>query len=415
MSSCQQDKPSIDHILSLRLEGKCSIEAISTILKRFGIDNSSVGYISQLLNNIGSFLPNTQTFSEGNQVQVIFASDEIFAKNSPILITVDPLSTAILKIEILDKRTAEAWIKHWESIEDNGCSPIYLVCDGGIALAKAHDEYLPDFIKQPDTYHAIAHILGVIDKKLEKAAYDAIKKEYDSNIILTEKDLVDEKKLSRLTKKYEENRKKAQEKIDAYESFHYLYVSMIKELDVFDENGKLRDRQTADGNIETCLDLLDTELGLEKQVKKIRRVMDDLLNYFEIAKVIMEELLDNLPENSDEILASLCLAWQWGKKKNKAKNSNMKRYCAEKEESYYKKAETGCSNNYDEIKDQVLKNLDEIVQSSSIVECINSIIRPYINSTKSQINQEFLNLLMFYHNYRRYNAGKREKKHHMRY
>ncbi|ETR68261.1 MAG: hypothetical protein OMM_10703 [Candidatus Magnetoglobus multicellularis str. Araruama] len=64
-------KASLEHILFLRLEGKCSIEAISSFLKRFGFDNSSVGYISQLLNDIGSLLPSTQIFSEGDQVKVI--------------------------------------------------------------------------------------------------------------------------------------------------------------------------------------------------------------------------------------------------------------------------------------------------------------------------------------------------------
>ena len=36
----------------------------------------------------------------------------------------------------------------------------------------------------------------------------------------------------------------------------------------------------------------------------------------------------------------------------------------------------------------ILKELDEIVQSSSMVECINSIVRQYINNTRSQISQE---------------------------
>jgi hypothetical protein len=407
--SIQLDKSSIDQILSLRLEGKCSLESISTILKRFDIGNSSVGYISELLNDIGSVLP-TQTLNNGDQIQVIYVSDEIFAKNSPILITVDPISTAILKIELLDKRTANAWIHHWESIEDNGFVPVYLVCDGGTALAKAHDEYLSDLIKQPDTYHSIAHILGVIDKRFEKDAYDAINKEYKSNKVLTEKDLIDEIKLSKLTNQYEENQKNAQEKIDAYDSFHYLYVSMIKELEIFDETGKRRDRQTAENNIEACLDLLEAEFELTKQVKKIRRILPDLLNYFEIAEVVLEELKKKLPENSDEILELLCLWWQWGKKIRKTKDSNIKRYCAKKERHYYEKAEMKCTGNFDKIKDQVRNDLDEIVQSSSIVECINSIIRPYINNTKTQISQEFLNLIMFYHNHRRYKDGKRTGK-----
>jgi len=92
------------YIVSLRLEGKCSIEAISTIMKRFGIPNASVGSISQLLQHFGSLLSNTLTTGKGEVQLVVFLSDEIFAKNIPILVTVDPISSAILRIELADSR-----------------------------------------------------------------------------------------------------------------------------------------------------------------------------------------------------------------------------------------------------------------------------------------------------------------------
>ena len=104
-------------------------------------------------------------------------------------------------------------------------------------------------------------------------------------------------------------KKKAQELIERYDSFHYLYISILKELELFDERGQLRDRQTAEENIEDCLDLLETEVGYEKQVHKIRRFMGDLLNYFEVAEVNLEELQAKHPEISKEVLEAVCLAW----------------------------------------------------------------------------------------------------------
>ena len=103
--------------------------------------------------------------------------------------------------------------------------------------------------------------------------------------------------------------------------------------------------------------------------------MGDLLNYFEVAEVNLEELQAKHPEISKEVLEAVCLAWQWGKKKVKSKESNRKKYCAAKEKYYYGVAEQKSSGVFDEIKDQIIKELDEIVQSSSIVECINSIVR----------------------------------------
>jgi hypothetical protein len=62
------------------------------------------------------------------------------------------------------------------------------------------------------------------------------------------------------------------------------------------------------------------------------------------------------------------------------------------------------------IQQAVYSRLDKIVQSSALVECINSIIRPYLNTSKNQVNQAFLNLIMHYHNYRRYRDGVRKIK-----
>jgi len=108
------------YMLSLRLEGRCSIETISTIMKRFDIPNASTGSISQYLQHVGSLLPNTVTISNDEVKLVVFLSDEIFAKNIPILVTVDPISSAILRIELADSRKAEDWKNHWECLEKNG-------------------------------------------------------------------------------------------------------------------------------------------------------------------------------------------------------------------------------------------------------------------------------------------------------
>ena len=63
-----------------------------------------------------------------------------------------------------------------------------------------------------------------------------------------------------------------------------------------------------------------------------------------------------------------------------------------------------------DIQKEVYSKLDKIVQSSALVECINSIIRPYLNTTKNHLTQELLNLIMHYHNHRRYCDGVRKNK-----
>jgi hypothetical protein len=89
-------------------------------MKRFGIPDASAGSISEYLNRVGSILPNTLETANGEIQVVVFASDEIFAKSIPILVTVDPISSAILRMELADSRKVEDWRNHWECLQENG-------------------------------------------------------------------------------------------------------------------------------------------------------------------------------------------------------------------------------------------------------------------------------------------------------
>ena len=64
-------------ILLLRLEGKCSLPSISSILKHFAYQPSSVGYLSEYLQDYGRCVPSTLSMAQ--KKVVFYLSDEIFA------------------------------------------------------------------------------------------------------------------------------------------------------------------------------------------------------------------------------------------------------------------------------------------------------------------------------------------------
>ena len=97
--------------------GKSSIEAIFAIIKYHNSKYSSVGSISENLSKIGELLPNTQALKNGTKILLTFASDEIFAKSQPILITVDPKSSVILGL-----------------LKKNGIIALNIVSDEGAGL-----------------------------------------------------------------------------------------------------------------------------------------------------------------------------------------------------------------------------------------------------------------------------------------
>jgi hypothetical protein len=393
-------------MLSLRLEGRCSLGAISTIMSRFDVSPSSSGTVSQVLQRIGRLLPNTLS-THANEVRfVVFVSDELFAHGFPILVTVEPQSSALLRVELVNTRDWTQWKRHWECLEDNGYHALYLVSDEGSALTKAQKETLKDIIRQPDTFHAIAHRLGRYVARFDAAAYTAIEKEYEAAKRITRATTKASRKQRRA--EYTRARKTAVLKIDRADAFRDLYQCLVQELQLFDHTGHLRDRQTAEGNIEAALDLLDTLniKAVTKAAKTIRKLLPDLLNYFTVADSVVASL-NELPYEPDT-LNSLCLAWQWHKAIVKAKTTAARHYCTARESDALQCAAKGLGIEMDAAKHLVYQQLDQIVQSSSLVECLNSILRPYMNTTRNHVTQELLNLVMFYHNHRRYQDGKRK-------
>jgi len=383
-------------ILCLRLEGRCSIISISQILRRFGISkHSSVGSVSEILRFAGECLPNTLVNEQSGAKLVIMASDEIFSHLRPILITVDPVSSAILRIELADSREVAVWKEHWECIEGSGYLAVYLVNDEGKSMSAAQKEALSDVIRQSDTFHGLAHRLGAWVDRLEKAAYTAIEQEEDRTARLrsAKSEAVIEKK----TEEYEKAKERAERVIESYDHFHYLYLCLISTLQVFDRDGKPNERKAAETTVYAALDLI-SELNngsIEKEVKTIRRLVPELFSYLDEAERIVEEL-ESSAEISEEVLRTFCIAWQYQKSWIKAKQVERRNDYKSREQEELVLLEDELGDGFHEVKEAIYLELDHIVQSSAMVENINSILRMHLNTTKNHVSQGMLNLFMHY-------------------
>ena len=398
----------IEMILSLRLEARGSIGAISTIMNRLGHELSSTSSISQILTRVGGLLPTTISTKSPSTQYLVFTSDEIFSKTTPILVTVDPCSSAILRIELADGRKAQDWKKHFECLHDNGVEALYLVCDEAKGIRAGHAEVMSGVMRQSDTYHAIAHQLGSWTDRLEKAAYKAItvEQECERKRDSAKSDRVREKRLAA----WEKSAEVANKAVTLADDFTYLYRCVLGELNIFDSNGNLRSRQHAEQGIQVALALIE-ELNHKKiteAVTKARRTLPDLFHYLDIAQQVVNEC-KKLPID-DESLKAYCIAWQWGKAGRKAKKRDRRTVAQERERFCLEVAEGLHQEESDDMQKQVYARLDKIVQSSALVECVNSIIRPYLNTAKNHVTQEMLNLIMHYHNHRRYRDGTRKNK-----
>jgi hypothetical protein len=127
---------------------------------------------------------------------------------------------------------------------------------------------------------------------------------------------------------------------------------------------------------------------------------------FKQVEVVAAELRFVVPH---EALDFLVLAWHHEHLGDQS-GSKKKRY-HQSERDFWLACATGLlEEDFATLKALVFDKLDSIVRASSLVEMVNSLIRPSLNSCKGQITQETLNLIMFYHNHRRYKSGKRQGK-----
>ncbi len=100
-----------------------------------------------------------------------------------------------------------------------------------------------------------------------------------------------ERVLNRRIAEYEEACREAARKRVRSQDFCFLYQCLLEELRLFDDGGTLRDRQEAEEQIATALDLLDSlgRTSISKAVKNVRRTLPDLLAYFDVAAAIVPE------------------------------------------------------------------------------------------------------------------------------
>jgi hypothetical protein len=233
-ASAQAIRKEVDrHILLLRLEGHCSLERISQIIKQLGLPNAAVGDISQRLTAYARVLP--QETVSGAPI-VFLRCDEIFTLGQPILLTVEPRSLARLKIELGDNREAETWKKPWEALADAGLiEHPTVVADPGAGLVKGCA--LMGLRHHPDVFHRLRP-LAMFGERCYRQALAAIAWEYERGGLEIGRA---EPGIHKRMASYEAAKAAADEKISRYDHCCYLWAELRKALEWFNSEGRIPD------------------------------------------------------------------------------------------------------------------------------------------------------------------------------
>ncbi len=397
----------LKQIFSLRLNAKSSIIGISEYLHHFENQFNSVGFISQVLKKAGQIVGDKLDIDLPETLTIPVCCDEIFARQTPILVTIEPKSMAIIGLKLANGRKALDWIEFWQHIKNQNIEFSTLINDDGVGMKSAKEKFLQQTPRQRDTFHTVSHRLGLWKTRFEAAAYNAIEHEY--NCLECLKKTTSKKIQQKRQNNYTQALVKTQQAVDLYEQFTFLYHCLLECFECFDKNGKLKDLQKVTDDFITALELLNTLKidGINQEIKHINKDLEELFYYYHTAQSIVNELSTKI---DPDILNQLCLAWQVHKKILKTKQINRSNALKRKEQYLLQTAKEFLEDKFEPTINQVYKELNNINQSSALVECINSLLRPYLNTSKNQPTQEMLNLFMFYHNHRRFAAGERKDK-----
>jgi hypothetical protein len=400
----QKDHLHLDQLLLLlRLEGNCSLLSISAILKALDHHPHSVGYLSQFFQSAGQTLPSTLLMP--SKKLVFYLSDEIFAIHAPILVTIDAHSTAILNIELASDRSAETWRAHFEALENHHFVSLGMASDRGTGLVAGYQAACDMALWVADYFHEFRDLFEVLHQ-LERKAYTAIDKAYDAA-----RKFDRAKSTSNLAKRlqqYDTAQHACEQAIDLYDHLAMLLHLLREALHVCSPHGTLRTREGVRAELLLLFDMIQ-ELdcaAMTKPLKSMRQHIDDIVVPFKQAEAIATELRVVVPHDA---LDFLVLAWHHDHLIYQS-GAKQKGYHQKERDFWLACAQGLLGNEFDTLKALVFDKLDTIVRASSLVEMVNALIRPYLNSCKGQITQETLNLIMFYQNHRRYKSGKRQGK-----
>jgi hypothetical protein len=255
--------------------------------------------------------------------RVFLLWDELCTLGQPILLTVEPSSLAILKIELRDNREAETWKKHWEALAEAGLIMHQtVVADQGAGLVKGCA--LMGLRHHPDWFHLLRPV-AIFGERFYRPALAAIAWEYErGGVGVGRSEPVIHKRLA----SYEAAKAAADEKIRQYDHFYYLWTALRKALQLFDSEGRIPQGASRQAEVKTMLELMRA-LGCEQLNQALLSFASGLEGYWDYYRRAEEGypgLIQRYPRDVVEVWAC---SWQWKRQATNSKDDGIRKRLAQ--------------------------------------------------------------------------------------
>lgn len=392
-------------ILSLYLEGESSIDCIRRIIFTLYGKNVCVGKISNILNKYGDELLEYDVLRCSKNGNMLILLDEMFVKNCPILVTMDPVSLYIYEIRLVTKRDQITWGESLEKLKGSD-TIIRAIGDEGAGLRAAVKNQFGEDHYGADHFHLLSPFHKLILKTSSQSYRDGQARDKALLILLENED---KRKTLKLQKEYDLVDEEAKRTSYISSNLSYLFLLLCAQLRPVDTcRGLLRNKNKAKEQCLAILELigdLDHE-AVQVEAKKWIKKLPFALGYLGETPQVLEKLKEIIP---DELyLQSFLMLYAYTKRLPSVHSS--KKEWIKKNKQFWEEALREDLGDFEmkRLWKRAEKELETLVRASSMIENINGKLRRFCETSRGQINQARLNLIRFYFNHKVFARGKRK-------
>jgi hypothetical protein len=402
-------------IMAATFPGNMSIRSTQTVLLEALGRTPSIGTISELRLEMGRQAGRLMAELEYSQIgPVIVGRDETFFQGTPILLVIEPVSSTILFAFACKDRKAETWGAALELLQEQGASIVGLVEDMARAFGKSQKlANLTDIAVQKDTWHLMQSGSQVC-QDLKRSAYKAmtilvdlenkLRKEWDEAIF----------------EKYIEADTREEKAISQYDTYAALLHHLNDSLEMVDwRSGEIRDVDTADWLLTETLLLMEklTDKRVVSFVRMVRNHQSQLLTCLRWIAARLPDwqsrLANLLPLSADAHSFQSVAARHWRLQQMLINGHKEWRTAADEsalELDEWLEVHPALASFVAEL----MHIFDSAGHTNSINECVNGILKSFLDSRHSFRNldtlQAYLDLFVLWHNMRIFQRGKRKGK-----
>jgi hypothetical protein len=353
----------------------------------------SSGWVHQQLERAGAAALSLMQDEQIGYAVESLALDEVFRHRQPILTAVAPKTLMALAPEAAENRKGETWrtlIEQYPKLK-------LIVSDQGSGLLKGTKEAFQEVDHQYDLFHFKRELKRLL-RGQEARCYEAMEQ------VEKARKLIDEPRMlsSARVQAGIEHRRKAAALDVRLEAFDWVEVIIAYLEEQFEPYGDLRGRVRRRSEAEAAIDEV---LALLREVKAINT--KPLIKAIEGARVGLFTFLTILEKRLEKI----AIEWRSGEGDRDAlfgaiagsRHLAGRAHLSARAQQRYLMALIGLKvweeqvENFSVVCREVYEALDQVVRASSAVECLNSILRPYI-AVKKHLSQGFLALIALYWN-----------------